>query len=482
MQYTAIYVRQSADRADSVSLETQEALCRRDLTEYEEARVFSDRGFSGKNTDRPALQQMLSEIRTGQISRVLVYKLDRISRNLADFTSLLTLFQAQGTAFSSHTERFETGTPMGQAMQSLLMVFAQLERETISGRVRDAAFSRAKMGFDTGGAAPFGFRREPALLHGKRTHILVPDEHADAVREAFAQYLQAETSLCTLAGSWNRAGIHTARGGRWSSATVGRVLRNPVYVQADAAVYAFLSSRGAEICAGEQLPQGHGVTLYADRRVNHSRFTDLHGVLAVPAAHRGLIGAETWLMCQQKLTASNRQRTRGKGANTWLSGILFCARCGSAMTAVRGRSQMYLVCSGKKRGICEGAGAVWRVQEAESLIGRAIAERLSQLAEYPFSAKSPGTHAETEALRLRREKLLRALTDSDDAAAAELAEAAARLTARIKALEERTARQVTGAIPLPDWQTCDFSARKTVAQILFRGIWAEGSTLHAVLK
>ena len=140
--------------------------------------------------DRGALRRLLDAVRAGAVRRVLVYKLDRISRNLADFTQLLRLFEAHHVAFESHTERFETASPMGQAMQSLLMVFAQLERETISGRVRDAAFSRAKAGFDTGGPPPFGFRKVPHTILGRRTQMLAPDDNAALIRSGFLQYLQ----------------------------------------------------------------------------------------------------------------------------------------------------------------------------------------------------------------------------------------------------------------------------------------------------
>ena len=478
---TAIYVRQSADRADSVSLETQEALCRRELAAGEAAAVYADRGCSGKDTDRPALQRLLADIRAGLVTRLLVYKLDRISRNLADFTQLLRLFQTQGVAFSSHTERFETGMPMGQAMQSLLMVFAQLERETISGRVRDAAFARARLGFDTGGAPPFGFCRERAVLHGKRTSVLMPDEHAEAVRGIFPQYLQASQSLRTLAAQWNGAGILTARGGQWTAASLCRLLRNPVYVQADAAVYAYLSARGAELCVTEPLPQRRGVSLFADRRRNHSRFTDLHGVLAIPAQHTGLIAPEIWLSCQQKLEASQKKRTSGRAAGTWLSGRIFCARCGSAMTPVRGRSRYYLVCGGKKRGICEGAGAVWQLCDAEALVSAVLRERMQMLSAYGRMPEETDCRAELDSLRLRRERLLRALTDSDEAAAAELAEAAARLSDRIRRIGH-DAENAVQPLQLPAWDALSPAEKKTAAALMLRGVFAEGAVLHTVLQ
>ena len=487
MRDTAIYVRQSADRADSVSLETQEALCRQELPPDTSVRVYSDRGYSGKNTERPALRALMADVQAGRIGRVLVYKLDRISRNLADFTQLLRVFEAAHTEFRSHTERFETASPMGQAMQSLLMVFAQLERETISGRVRDAAFARARLGFDTGGPPPAGFSRIPAEILGKRTQILAPDADAPQIAAAFSAYAKAGGSLSGICNQWNTAGFCTRRGGAWSPNTLGRVLRNPVYVQADVRVYTYLSSLGAELCLPEPLPQGRGVYLYADKRICRSGRNDLHGVLAICAPHEGLVAPELWLACQQKLTASRSARTRGTGKRSWLSGHIFCARCGSAVTVVRGRHADYLLCGGKKRGKCSGIGAVWRLETAERLVGALMAEQLANLRESGgiphLQEKQTALRQQSDALRLRREMLLREMTNPAGAAPSLLAEAAERLRNEEQALRAAlAAAERPQRIALPDWEACDAAARKTVLQTLLHGIMAEGDTLCLLLK
>ena len=485
MQHTAIYVRQSVERADSVSLETQAQLCRQDIAPEEIVEVYSDRGFSGKNTERPALRALLAAVRADTVRRVLVYKLDRISRNLSDFTKLLEIFAAHHVTFESHTERFETGSPMGQAMQSLLMVFAQLERETISGRVRDAVFARARAGFDTGGAAPFGFSRTPCMLHGRRTHMLIPDANAAAVLDGFSAYLRADGSLTTVCAAWNAQGIRTARGGPWYANTLCRVLRNPVYVQADARVYAYLSAQGAEICAPEPLPERRGVYLYTDRRCNQSRFTDLHGSCAVCAPHTGLIPAELWLACQKKLETSRQKRTAGKGRRSFLSGLVFCGNCGSAMTVVQGRHADYLQCSGKKRGKCAGAGAVWRVSQAEALVGAVLSARLEQFrcGRILLQETQPDAAVvqELSALTLRREQLLQQMMTAPEAAIPLMTDAAARIEARCRQLTE-TVHPQRRAIAVPDWQESDAEMRRTIAGILLRCVTAKGEQLHAFLN
>lgn len=483
MKISAIYVRQSADRADSISLAAQERLCRLDTAPDEPVRVYSDGGFSGKNTDRPALQAMLAAVRAGEIGRVLVYRLDRISRNLADFTQMLTLFRSAGISFSSRTERFETASPMGQAMQNMLMVFAELERETICARVRDAAFARARAGLDTGRAAPFGFRRENGVFAGRRTAVLVPDVTAETLRQGFAGYA-AGRSLSEICAEWNAAGIVTARGCRWSTGTLSRVLRNPVYVQADSAVLAHLSRRGAELCLPDGVPAGHGVYLYADRRISRTRLGDLAGTLAISAPHEGLVPAQLWLDCQARLAASANRRQSGKGHRTWLSGLIFCANCGSAMTVTQGRHAAYLVCGGKKRGKCGGAGAVWRLSDTEAAAGALLAERLAGLpAPEPPGQPAPcEAKKELERLRLRREALLQLLTDPSGGDPAAVSEAAKRLAFRIRTLEQTAEkpaeRAVSAAGTLPDWSCCTDEEKRRIARLLLHGIFADGTALH----
>ena len=136
-----IYARQSVDRKDSISIESQIDFCKYEL-KGGSCRIFKDKGYSGKNTDRPEFQKLLGEIRKGKVRRVVVYKLDRISRSILDFANMMELFQEYDVEFVSSTEKFDTSTPMGRAMLNICIVFAQLERETIQKRVTDAYYSR----------------------------------------------------------------------------------------------------------------------------------------------------------------------------------------------------------------------------------------------------------------------------------------------------------------------------------------------------
>lgn len=168
----AIYGRQSIDKKDSISIESQFEFCRYEL-KGGEAKEYKDKGYSGKNIERPDFQRLLKDIRTGLIRRVIVYRLDRISRSIVDFAKLMELFKQFNVEFVSCTEKFDTSTPMGRAMLNICIVFAQLERESIQMRVTDAFYSRCAKGYYMRGRAPYGFDTEPIVMDGIKTKRLI---------------------------------------------------------------------------------------------------------------------------------------------------------------------------------------------------------------------------------------------------------------------------------------------------------------------
>ena len=117
----AIYGRQSIDKKDSISIESQFEFCRYEL-KGGEGKEYKDKGYSGKNIERPDFQRLLQDIRLGLIKRVIVYKLDRISRSIVDFAKLMELFKQYDVEFVSCTEKFDTSTPMGRAMLNICIV------------------------------------------------------------------------------------------------------------------------------------------------------------------------------------------------------------------------------------------------------------------------------------------------------------------------------------------------------------------------
>lgn len=170
----------------------------------------------------------MADIKRGLIKRVVVYKLDRISRSILDFATMMETFQAYNVEFVSSTEKFDTSTPMGRAMLNICIVFAQLERETIQKRVTDAYYSRCQRGFHMSGAAPFGFQLEPTTIQGIRTKMMKPDpETADIARLMFEMYAQPSTSFGDIARYFADEGIliydkELTRG------FISQMLRNPI--------------------------------------------------------------------------------------------------------------------------------------------------------------------------------------------------------------------------------------------------------------
>ena len=149
----AIYARQSVEKLDSLSIEAQIDLCRK--LSSGEVLVFEDRGFSGKNTNRPGFQSLMEGVQNGTIQRIFVYRLDRFSRSIADFGRVWEVLEKHSVAFVSVTEQFDTGSPMGRAMLNIIMTFAQLERETTAQRVKDNYHHRFSLGAWPGGPAPY---------------------------------------------------------------------------------------------------------------------------------------------------------------------------------------------------------------------------------------------------------------------------------------------------------------------------------------
>ena len=194
----AIYARQSVEKQDSISIETQIEYCKRYAGD--EPLIFHDKGFSGKNTNRPAFQQLMEAVEAGQVSRVIVYRLDRFSRSIADFSQIWAMLEQHNVEFMSVTENFDTSSPMGRAMLNIVLVFAQLERETTAERVRDNYQHRFALGAWPGGPAPYGFDlTKISDGSGRQVSSLIANNNAPVVRRIFELYAQEETSLRSIA-------------------------------------------------------------------------------------------------------------------------------------------------------------------------------------------------------------------------------------------------------------------------------------------
>ena len=190
---SAIYTRVSTEQGleqDFNSLDAQREACEAYIKSqaHEGWRLVRDRyddgGFSGGSMDRPALQKLLIDLQARRIDVIVVYKVDRLTRSLADFAKLVETFDAHGVSFVSVTQSFNTTTSMGRLTLNVLLSFAQFEREVTGERIRDKIAASKKKGMWMGGVVPLGYRVEDRALQ-------VVEDHAAIVRFLFRRYLEA---------------------------------------------------------------------------------------------------------------------------------------------------------------------------------------------------------------------------------------------------------------------------------------------------
>lgn len=229
-QKVAIYIRVSTHwQIDKDSLQVQ----KRDLIAYAEMvlnikdyEIFEDPGYSAKNTDRPDYQRMMDRLRSGEFSHLLVWKIDRISRNLLDFAGMYKELKSLGVTFVSKNEQFDTSSAIGEAMLKIILVFAELERNMTSERVTAVMLSRANNGQWNGGRVPYGYSwdKESATFS-------IIEYEANTVRRMFNLY-EEQQSLLYVTRTLNSEGIKTRAGNDWSPTVVHGTLQNIFYTGA----------------------------------------------------------------------------------------------------------------------------------------------------------------------------------------------------------------------------------------------------------
>ena len=221
--YTRVSTRNQADTEYS-SLETQreklEAYCK-SQEQYVVYRVYEDAGFSADSMNRPALKELLQDIRAGRISCVLAYKIDRLTRSVKDFHVLMDLFDRHGAKFVSITQSLDTHHPMGRLLRNILLDFAQFEREMTADRTRDKMQQRATKGLWNGGNVPFGYQNE-----GKR---LVKHPQESLYVQFMFQFFTKDPSLARLRDELHLRGWYSRSGKPWGKMSLDYILRNPTY-------------------------------------------------------------------------------------------------------------------------------------------------------------------------------------------------------------------------------------------------------------
>lgn len=333
----ACYVRVSTDsQLENYSIEEQtdrlRAFCRaKDITVV---KFYTDGGYSGGNTDRPALQQMIADIGAGLIDVVIVYKLDRLSRSQKDTLMLIEdKFMASRVDFISVSENFDTTTPFGRAMIGILSVFAQLEKDQITERFTMGRIGRAKNGLYHGGpTAPTGYD----YVDGR---LVVNEYEALQVRDLYERFSKGYT----LHNCWQyMQGKYVTKYGSWASeALVRNVLKNDVYI-------------GMVKFRGES-------------------YKGIHE----PIIRRELYDAVQDIFAHSKRGAASFRRSPFK-ASTLLSGLLYCGRCGARYHGEHGNYSCYSRTKGDPKYIVDPdcKNKKWKIPELDAYVTEYIA-RLS---------------------------------------------------------------------------------------------------------
>ena len=350
----AIYTRKSKFTEEGESIQNQIDMCIKyadvnlGITDYE---IYEDEGFSGGNTDRPQFKKLIRDIKAKKYTHLICYRLDRISRNVADFTATLEILNKYNCSFVSIKEQFDTSSAMGRAMMNISATFAQLERETIAERIKDNLRELAKTGRWLGGPAPMGYKsieveNNDSKGKSRKKHILeINPNEIETVKFVFKLFLKYK-SFQRVSRELEKIGMYSRNGAVFSREIVKQTIMNPTYCIADKKAIDYLKSKGAEIYEENKMNSCNGLMGYNRRKENGS-FAPISSWIISIGDHQGIISSKDWIECQNirediKSKTSNRQCT---SQHALLSGLVICAHCGSSMAP---RKQTSTTADGKK--------------------------------------------------------------------------------------------------------------------------------------
>jgi len=392
----AIYARQSIEKKDSLSIESQIekciALCKmNDWTDYE---IYKDPGFSGKDLNRPDFKRLTDDVNAGKIEYVVCYRLDRISRSMRDFVNLIADFDEKNTRFVSVSENIDTSTSAGRMLMTVIIAMAQMERENIIERVTDNYYFRCNLGYWGGGPAPYGYTLKRIVEHGKKHTVLeVNEEEAEIVRMFFKWYLEPGMSVGKMLDRANEMGLTTRKGAYWTSRVVSDLLFKPLYAPNDMTMYNYFKSQNAIMAiAPEECDGTLAVNLYGktDKKASkHKRCRNVEDMYFALAKHQPIIDSNTWVSVQYKKKEMLAQPPRrGTGKASILTGLMKCGFCGRAVTISSSRAgTKYFICSTRKNygsGLCESK--MIQQTEIESFVTEDLIEHINRLDQEKLTA------------------------------------------------------------------------------------------------
>lgn len=367
----AVYSRKSKFTGKGESIENQIEMCKEYISTYmkeikeEDILIYEDEGFSGKSTDRPQFKKMMRDAEKKIFNCIICYRLDRISRSVSDFSTMIDELNDKDISFICIKERFDTSTSMGRAMMFIASVFAQLERETIAERIRDNVMMLAKSGRWLGGITPTGYTHEKVeniLIDGKIKSfykLKFEPKEIEQVKLIYVKFME----LRSLAGTSKyliREGIKSVRSNSYFSILgIKQILQNPVYCIASKEARDYFVSNGCNVCFSEKECSDTKGLLSYNKRDYSKKTTKMHDMsewIIAKGYHHGIIDGERWVLIQNiinenKIVKGKREKIRNTRAV--LSGLISCSRCGKKMQAKvrkKGDHLFYYICESKLRG------------------------------------------------------------------------------------------------------------------------------------
>lgn len=349
----AIYSRKSVFTGKGDSIENQIQLCKEYIQLHypgdNNIVVYEDEGFSGGNINRPKFKELLKDCREKKFDCLICYRLDRISRNVSDFSALIEELNNLKVSFVSIREQFDTSTPMGRAMMYISSVFAQLERETIAERVRDNMIELAKQGRWLGGSPPLGFDSEQLIYidedmkERKIAQLTINKTEIELVKKIYHKYLELG-SIHQVVAFLQQNKFKGKRGKYFSASSVSKILSNSAYVKSDDTVLEYLREKGIQVFGKKD---GYGILTY-NKRDNKYNKRDTSDWIAAVSKHKGIIDSDKWLYVQRLLEKNkdkNKNMRLGTSNKSLLTGIVRCDKCGSPMRVTYGRNHYYYTCT-----------------------------------------------------------------------------------------------------------------------------------------
>lgn len=381
-----IYSRKSVYTGKGESIENQIEMCKQYIhTKFSDIAdnditIYEDEGFSAKNTDRPQFQQMLRDIKLKKPDFVVCYRLDRISRNVSDFSSLIEDLNDRSISFVCIKEEFDTSKPMGKAMMYIASVFAQLERETIAERVRDNMLMLARTGRWLGGTTPTGFTSEKLqeiIIDGKvKTSCKLKDnpDELHAVDAMFEKFLELR-SVSGVSKYLIKQGIKSRNGKYYSLLGIKQILQNPVYCIADKDALDYFTAQNSDVCFEEKdCSDKYGLLAYnkRDYKKKHAPRQSMDKWIIAIGKHKGRVSGKKWIAVQNIIEdniPTGKKPAKMHNDYSLLSGLIYCDKCKNRMFAKQrsgkgGNPDLYdYVCSSKLRGgtslcDCQNIGGV----------------------------------------------------------------------------------------------------------------------------